>query len=199
MRRRIRLAAGKAPNTASVLIDAQTVKASETVSKATRGYDGGKIINGRKRHLICDHRGLVLMVMVTPADVQDSLIAHDMLLRLALLHPEVAIVWADSAYAKNQLVPWAKQYLDITVKTVRRPPGARRFVVQPRRWAVERTWSWILRARRHCRDHERLPEMSEALITWACITLMTRRLTRRTSRPAERRDAPHGYVMLQAA
>jgi hypothetical protein len=56
-----------------------------------------------------------------------------------------------------------------------------------------------MRARRHCRDHERLPEMSEALITWAAITLMTRRLTRRTNRPAERRDVAHGYVMPEAA
>ncbi|MFF8052654.1 MULTISPECIES: transposase [Streptomyces] len=165
----------------------------------SRCRDNGKKINGRKRHLICDHRGLALLVWVTPADVQDSLIARDMLVRLALLHPEVAIVWADAAYAKNQLVPWAQKYLDITVKTVRRPPGIKGFVVLPRRWAVERSWSWILRARRHCRDHERLPEMSEALITWACITLMTRRLTRRQARPAERRDAAHGYVMAQAA
>ena len=115
------------------------------------------------------------------------------------MHPEIAIVWADSAYAKNGLIPWAKKYLDITVKTVRRPPDTKGFIVLPRRWAVERSWSWIMRARRHCRDHERLPEMSEALITWACITLMSRRLTRQKARPAERRDIAHGYVLPQAA
>ncbi|MGW6063060.1 transposase [Streptomyces sp. NPDC055189] len=81
------------------------MKASETVSKATRGWDGGKLINGRKRHVICDHRSLVLLVMVTPADAQDSLAARELLIRLALMHPEIAIVWADSAYAKNGLVP----------------------------------------------------------------------------------------------
>ncbi|AZQ40043.1 hypothetical protein EJ357_47195 [Streptomyces cyaneochromogenes] len=69
-------------------------------------------------------------------------------------------------HAKNGLIPWAKKYLDITLKTVRRPPEAKGFVVLPRRWTVERGWSWIMRARRHCRDHERLPEMSESLITW---------------------------------
>ncbi|MDH6221790.1 transposase [Streptomyces pseudovenezuelae] len=158
-----------------------------------------KKINGRKRHLICDHRSLVLLVMVTPADAQDSLVARELLFRLALMHPEIAIVWADSAYAKNDLIPWAKKYLDITIKTVRRPLQTKGFIVLPRRWAVERSWSWIMRARRHCRDHERLPEMSEALITWSCITLMTRRLTRRTARPAERRDVAHGYVMPEAA
>ena len=197
--RRIRLAAGKTPNTASVIVDSQSIKASEAVSKATRGWDGGKLINGRKRHLICDHRSLMLLVMVTPADAQDSLVARELLLRLAFLHPEIAIVWADSAYAKNQLIPWAKKYLDITVKTVRRPPDTKGFIVLPRRWAVERSWSWIMRARRHCRDHERLPEVSESLITWAAVTLMTRRLTRHRSRPAERRDAVHGYGMPEAA
>jgi transposase len=105
------------------------------------------------------------------------------------MYPEIAIVWADSAYA-GKLVTWAKTYLDITIKTVRRPPDAKGFVVLPRRRVVERSWSWIMRARRHCRDHERLPEMSESLITWAAITLMTRRLTRRTTRLAEQRDVP---------
>lgn len=199
LRRRIRLAAGKTPNTASVIVDSQSVKASETVSRATRGWDGGKQINGRKRHMICDHRSLVLLVMVTPADAQDSLVARELLFRLALMHPEIAIVWADSAYAKNGLVDWAKRYLDITIKTVRRPPDAKGFTVLPRRWAVERGWAWIMRARRHCRDHERLPEMSEALITWAAITPMTRRLTRRANHPAQRRDVAHGYVLPQAA
>lgn len=197
--RRIRLTAGKTPNTASVLVDSQSVKASDSVSKATRGWDGGKLVNGRKRHLICDHRGLVLLVMATDAGARDSLVARELLFRLALLHSEIALVWADSAYAKSQLVPWAKKYLDITVKTVRRPPDAKGFIVLPRRWAVERTSSWIMRARRHCRDHERLPEMSESLITWGAITLMTRRLTRCTNRPTERRDTAHGYVMPEAA
>ncbi|MEU7162430.1 transposase [Streptomyces chrestomyceticus] len=133
------------------------------IGRLFRHRNNGRMINGRQRHLICDLRGLALLVWVTPADVQDSLVARDMLVRLALLHPEVAMVWADAAYAKNQPVPWAKRYLDITVKTVRRPPGIRGFVILPRRWTVERSWSWILRARRHCRDHERLPEISGCL------------------------------------
>ncbi|MGW1615573.1 transposase, partial [Streptomyces sp. NPDC002285] len=118
---------------------------------------------------------------VTAADVTDRDATKELFFRLALRHPEIAIVWADSAYA-GKLVDWAKKYLDITIKTVRRPPDAKGFVVQPRRWVVERSWSWIMRARRRCRDHERLPEVSESLITWAAITLMTRRLTRRTAK-----------------
>jgi transposase len=81
----------------------------------------------------------VLLVKVTDAAAQDSLVARELLFRRALLHPEIAIVWADSAYAKNQLIPWAKKYLDITIKRVRRPPDAKGFVVLPRRWVVERS------------------------------------------------------------
>ncbi|MEU1534716.1 IS5 family transposase [Streptomyces fagopyri] len=197
LRRQIRLAAGRTPRAASVVVDSQSVKASETVGKESRGWDGGKLINGRKRHLIVDNRGLVLMVMVTTAGVHDSGPAKELLFRLALTHPEISIVWADSAYG-GKLVTWAKKYLDITIKTVKRPPDAKGFVVLPRRWVVERSWSWIMRARRHCRDHERLPVMSESLITWAAITLMTRRLTRRKARPAERRDNTP-YYLAQAA
>jgi transposase len=98
------------------------------------------------------------------------------------------IVWADSAYA-GALIDWAKERLDIKIKTVRRPPDAQGFVVLPRRWVVERSLSWIMRARRHCRDHERLPQGSESLITWAAITLMTRRLTRKKVRRPARTPA----------
>ncbi|MEU1202849.1 transposase [Streptomyces sp. NPDC005813] len=126
LRRRIRFAAGKTPHTASVIADSQSVETSETVSRATRGWDGRKQINGRKQHMICDHRNLALMDMVTPADAQDSLVARELLFHLALLHPEIAIVWANSAYAKNELVDWAKKYLDITSKRsgARRAPTA---------------------------------------------------------------------------
>ncbi|MDQ1046291.1 transposase [Streptomyces sp. V4I2] len=163
----------------------------------SRCRDNGKKINGRKRHLICDNRGLVLLVMVTNAGVHDSVIAKELLFRHALTHPEIAIVWADSAYVGKLLI-WAKTYLDITIKTVKRPPGTKGFIVLPRRWVVERSWSWIMRARRHCRDHERLPEMSESLITWVAITLMSRRLTRRKTQPAARRDVSP-YYLPQAA
>ena len=167
------------------------------MGKDTRGWDEAKKINRRKGHLICDNRGLVLLVMVTAANVTDRDAAKELLFRLAFMHPEIAIVWADSAYA-GKLVAWARTYLDITIKAVRRPPDAKSFVVLPRRWVVERSWSWIMRARRHCRDHERLPEMSESLITWAAITLMTRRLTHRKAQPAPRRDVIP-YYLVQAA
>lgn len=128
----------------------------------------------------------MLLVMVTAANVTDRDAAKELLFRVALMHPEIAIVWADSAYA-GKLVTWAKTYLDITIKTVRRPPDAKGFVVLPRRWVVERSWSWIMRAP-SLPGLRGLPEMSESLITWAAITLMSRRLTRRKAQPAARRD-----------
>ncbi|MEV7526798.1 IS5 family transposase [Streptomyces sp. NPDC091371] len=181
---RIRREMGKGPRAVATVIDSQSVKAAETVGKDSRGYDAGKKINGRKRHLVVDTRGLPLLVMVTPADLHDSHAAKEVLFRLRLMHPEITIVWADSAYA-GKLVTWAKEYLNLTIKTVSRPKDASGFVILPRRWVVERTWSWIMRARRHARDYERLIQHSETLITWAAITLMTRRITK-TRKPPER-------------
>lgn len=123
--------------------------------------------------------------MVTAADVQDRDAAKEILFRLHLMHPEIATVWADSGCA-GQLVTWAEDRLDITLKTVRRPPGTPGFIFPPRRWVVERPLSWIMRAHRHCRDHERLPQVSESLITWAAITLTARRLTRKPARRSPR-------------
>ncbi|WSI59917.1 transposase [Streptomyces platensis] len=102
----------------------------------------------------------------------------EMLWRLRLTHPQITQVWADSAYA-GQLVTWADDFLRLTLKTVSRPRGAKGFVVLPRRWRVERTLGWIMRVRRNVRDYERLPQHSESHLTWALITVMTRRLTRK--------------------
>jgi transposase len=152
----------------------------ETVGRDSRGYDGAKKINGRKRHLVVDTKGLPLFVMVTPADMTDREAAREVLFRLRLMHPEITIVWADSGYA-GQLVTWAKKNLGLTLKPVSRPKDAVGFVILPRRWVVERSLAWIMHGRRHARDYERLIQHSESLITWAAITLMTRRITRRSS------------------
>ncbi|GAA4990078.1 IS5 family transposase [Yinghuangia aomiensis] len=192
LRRRLRIRADTSPRPVSVILDSQSVKAAETVSRATRGYDPGKKINGRKRHLAVDNRGLLVSVLVTGADVRDADAARDVLWRLRLIHPSVVVAWADSAYA-GQLVQWADK-LGITLKTVPRPKGAKGFVVLPKRWIVERTNAWTLRARRNVRDYERLPQHSEAHVNWAAIALMTKRLTRkgatatRTAKPWRKRE-----------
>jgi transposase len=187
---RIRREMGRGPRAVATVIDSQSVRAAETVSKANRGYDAGKKINGRKRHLVVDTRGLPLMVMVTPADLHDAAAAKEVLFRLRLMHPEITIVGADSAYA-GKLVDWAKQHLNLTIKPVSRPKDASGFVVLPRRWVVERSRAWMMHARRHARDYERLIQHSETLITWAAITLMTRRLARKGATPSwPRKPAP---------
>lgn len=128
-----------------------------------------------------DTKGFPVMIMVTPADMQDRDAARELLWRLRLTHPQVTQIWADSAYA-GKLVDWAEGFLRITLKTVSRPKSAKGFVVLPRRWRVERTLGWIMNARRNARDYERLPQHSEAHLNWTLITLMTRRLIRKSPR-----------------
>jgi transposase len=94
---------------------------------------------------VVDTRGLPLLIMVTPASLTDRDAAKELLFRLRLMHPEITIVWADSAYA-GKLVTWAKKYLNLTIKTVSRPKDASGFIVLPRRWVVERTWALMMHA-----------------------------------------------------
>ncbi len=121
------------------------------------------------------------MVMVTLADLHDAAAAKEGLFRLRLMHPEITIVWADSAYA-GKFVDLAKQHLNLTIKPVSRPKDASTFIVLRRRWDVGR--SLAMHARRHARDYERLIQHSETLITWAAITPMTRRLARKGATPS---------------
>ncbi|WP_369174918.1 IS5 family transposase [Streptomyces sp. R28] len=178
LRRSLRTGLGRCPYPVTLIIDSQSVKGASTVSRATRGFDPAKLINGRKRHVAVDTKGFPVMIMVTPADMQDRDAARELLWRLRLTHPQITQVWADSAYV-GQLVTWAEDFLHITLKTVSRPKGAKGFVVLPRRWRVERTLGWIMNARGNARDYERLPQHSEAHLNWSLITLMTRRLTRK--------------------
>lgn len=179
------------------MIDSQSVKAADTVGAATSGFDGGKKIKGRKRHVAVDSNGW-LAVLVTAAGVQARDAAH----RLVALPRErfstITLVWADGGYA-GRLVSWAAAVLSLTVTVVKRSDTLSGFVVLPRRWVVERTFGWLNRHRRLVRDYERLPEHHEAMVLWATTMIMTRQLVRqRTGEPprprwgAERtRPQPH--------
>ncbi|WP_323138336.1 IS5 family transposase [Streptomyces sp. NBC_01571] len=182
LRRRVRRAMGTSPRPVAVVIDSQSVKVAATVPRSTSGYDAGKKTPGRKRHIVVDLKGLPVFVMVTPADMHDSVAAREVLFRLRLMHPAITIVWAALAYA-GTLVEWARSFLHLTIKTVSRPKGAKGFVLLPRSWVVERSLAWLLHARRNVRDYETLPEHSEAMLTLAAIALMTRRLTRPAPQP----------------
>ncbi|KPI20969.1 transposase IS4 family protein [Actinobacteria bacterium OK006] len=178
---RIRTGKGRCPHPVTLIVDSQSVKGASTVGRDSRGYDAAKKINGRKRHITVDTLGLPVMITVTPADIQDRDAARDVFWRLRLTQPQITQVWADRGYA-GELVDWARERLWLTLRIVSRPKGVKGFVVLPRRWKVERTIGWCMNARRNARDYERLPQHSEAHLNWALITMMTRRLTRKSPR-----------------
>jgi transposase len=177
LRQQVRVLAGRSPAPTAAIIDSQSVKAADTVGKASRGYDAGKKIEGRKRHLAVDVMGLILAVVVTAASVQDRDGARPLLWRLAAGFRAVTLVWADGGYA-GKLVTWAAGALHRTVQIVRRPDNLHTFQVLPRRWVVERTFGWIMKHRRCVRDYERLPEHHETYLYWSMIQVMAARIAR---------------------
>jgi transposase len=180
LRRQCRIAAGRQPEPTAAVIGSQSVKAAEEVCRASRGYDAGKKVNGRKRHIAVDTIGLLLTVLVTAAGVQDRDGAKPLLWNLRRAFPSVKLAWADGGYA-GKLMTWARTTLKprLTLQIVKRPGDLHTFQVLPRRWVVERTLAWITRCRRTVRDYERLPGHHETIVYWAMTITMTRRLARR--------------------
>lgn len=172
----VREAHAKHPNPTAAILDSQSVKISDQAGR--RGYDAGKKINGRKRHLLVDTLGLILQVVVTPASVQDRDGARLVLAILAHWFSRVQVVWADGGYAGG-LVDWLWQvraYRKIRLEIVKRHQRPRGFAVLPKRWIVERTFGWLMKNRRLRCDYEQLTQTSEAMIRIAMIGLMLRRL-----------------------
>jgi transposase len=179
LRAQVRSAAGRDPQPTAAVIDSQSVRGADTVPRASRGWDNAKKVNGRKRHIAVDTLGLIITIVVTAASVQDRDAARPLIWNLHRACRRVRLVWADGGYA-GKLVTWAKTALKLTLEIVRRPDDLHTFQVLPRRWVVERTFAWISKFRRTVRDYERLPEHHEAMIQWAMIAIMARRLARRT-------------------
>ncbi len=197
LREAVRVLAGRSPAPTAAVIDSQSVKGADTVGKDSRGYDAGKKIEGRKRHIAVDVMGLLLCVVVTAASAQDRDAARPLLWRLAAGFRTVTLTWADGGYA-GKLVTWAAATLHRTLQIVKRPDNLHTFKVLPRRWVVERTFGWIMKHRRCVRDYERLPEHHETYLYWSMIHIMAARLARRqaTAPPAPATASP---ALLQAA
>jgi transposase len=192
LREQVRAVEGRAPTPTAAAVDSQSVRAAETVGRARRGYDAGKKVAGTKRHIAVDTLGLLLVVMVTAASVQDRDAAYPLLWALRAGFPGLSLVWADGGYG-GKLVAWAHRSLGLVVQIVRKLAGQVGFQVLPRRWVAERTFSWINRCRRTVRDYERLTEHHAAWVQWSMVIIMSQRLARHRrscQRPAPRPGQP---------
>jgi transposase len=191
LRGELRRHGGRAIQPTAGIIDSQSVNGADTVGRTTRGYDAGKKVNGRKRFIVTDTMGLLIVVVVAAASVQDRDGAKTTLLWSHAAAPRARFIFADGAFA-GRFVQWAARVVDMVIAVVRKPADQKGFAVIPRRWAVERTLAWITAHRRLARDYERDPKHSEAMIRWAAINLMTRRLARGA---AATRPGPRALTM----
>ena len=169
----MRRKAGRHKHPTAGCIDSQSVK--RTAVPGVRGYDAGKKVTGRKRHILVDTLGLLLAVVVTRAAVSDPAGARLLFARLGGACKKLRRIWVDGTY-RGKLLAWVVDHCGFILQPVLRSDDVKGFVVPPRRWVVERTFAWLTQCRRLSRDYEVLPASSEAMIYLAMTRLMLRRL-----------------------
>jgi len=170
LRGKVREAAGRSGQPSAAILDAQSIRTSGNVPESSQGTGAGKKIKGRKRHIATGTLGLLLVLLVTAASVQDTTGGRDVVSELAARHPGVVKARAGSGYKRSVIETGAAHGTGVQV--VSKDPGQKGFAPLPRRWAVERTFGWWMLHRRLARDYERLPERSRAMIHWAMIDIL---------------------------
>ena len=176
LREKVRKAVGKKLTPTVAIIDSQSIRTAEGGEE--RGYDAGKKITGRKRHIAVDTLGLLLTVVVHGAEWQDQDGAEWVMEKLGEHFRRIQVVFGDVAYGRSGLPDWVQETFGWILQTVLRPVGVKGFVVLPKRWIVERTFAWLARYRRHSKDYEKTTASSEAMTYIAMISLMSKRLAK---------------------